>query len=66
VINHDDSPRGDSPEVNEGIRSMYFTDPNGIHMELAALTRAYRPDDVTHDPVNAKGEHIPARDPALA
>jgi hypothetical protein len=40
------------------IRSMYFRDPNGIHMELAAYTRAFRPDDVAHDPVDARGEHV--------
>jgi hypothetical protein len=37
---------------------MYFRDPNGIHMELAAYTRAFRPDDVAHDPVDARGEHV--------
>ena len=66
IINHDDSPQGAAPEVNEGvwIRSMYFRDPNGIHMELAALTRAWHPDDVAHDPVNAEGEHV--RQPVTA
>ncbi|MGH6957101.1 MAG: VOC family protein [Caulobacteraceae bacterium] len=60
VINHDDSPRGASDVVNEGVwvRSMYFRDPNGIHMEFAAYTRAWRPSDVAHDPVNARGEHV--------
>ncbi len=60
VLNHDDSPQGHSPVVNEGvwIRSMYFRDPNGIAMELAALTRAFRPSDLGHDPVNADGEHV--------
>ena len=64
VINHDESPQGASPEVHEGtwIRSMYFRDPNGIHMELAALTRAWRPDDVAHDPVDAGGEHVSRRE----
>jgi len=64
IINHDDSPQGASPEVHEGtwIRSMYFRDPNGIHMELAALTRAWRPDDVAHDPVDAGGEHVSRRE----
>jgi hypothetical protein len=27
-------------------------------MELAAYTRAFRPDDVAHDPVDARGEHV--------
>ena len=30
-------------------------------MELAALTRAFRPDDIAHDPVNAAGDHVPLR-----
>jgi catechol 2,3-dioxygenase-like lactoylglutathione lyase family enzyme len=61
VINHEDSEKHASPEVNEKtwIRSMYFRDPNGIHMEFAALTRAYGPHDVAHEPVNAKGQRIP-------
>jgi catechol 2,3-dioxygenase-like lactoylglutathione lyase family enzyme len=68
VINHDDSPAGGAAEMHDGvwIRSMYFRDPNGIHMELAALTRAFRPDDVAHDPVNARGEHVPQKSPAIA
>ncbi len=33
-------------------------------MELAALTRAWRPDDVAHDPVDAKGKHVRRREPA--
>ncbi len=68
VINHDDSPAGAAAEMHDGvwIRSMYFRDPNGIHMELAALTRAFRPDDVAHDPLNAKGEHVASKTPAMA
>lgn len=66
VLNHDDSPRGASPEMHDGvwIRSMYFRDPNGIHMELAATTRAFRPDDVAHDPVDAAGRHVRPHVPA--
>jgi hypothetical protein len=45
---------------------MYFRDPNGIHMELAALTRAYGPQDVAHSPVNAKGERAPLSPAASA
>jgi catechol 2,3-dioxygenase-like lactoylglutathione lyase family enzyme len=64
ILNHDDSPAGAAPEVHEGvwIRSMYFRDPNGIHMELAALTRAFRPDDIAHDPVDEKGVHVARRE----
>lgn len=59
VINHDDSPAGAAKQMHAGvwIRSMYFRDPNGIHMELAALTRAFNSNDVAHDPVNASGKH---------
>ncbi len=66
VINHDDSPAGASAEVHDGtwIRSMYFRDPNGIHMELAALTRAFGPNDVAHAPVDAEGKHVREREPA--
>ncbi len=68
VINHDDSPAGGAAEMHDGvwIRSVYFRDPNGIHMELAALTRAFRPDDVAHEPVDARGEHAPRKSPVLA
>jgi catechol 2,3-dioxygenase-like lactoylglutathione lyase family enzyme len=69
VINHDDSPAGaaagcapagSAEKMHDGvwIRSMYFRDPNGIHMELAALTRAFRKDDIAHDPVDAAGKHV--------
>jgi catechol 2,3-dioxygenase-like lactoylglutathione lyase family enzyme len=68
VINHDDSPAGGAAEMHDGvwIRSMYFRDPNGIHMELAALTRAFRPDDVAHDPVDERGQHVPQKALELA
>ena len=68
VINHDDSPAGGAAEMHDGvwIRSMYFRDPNGIHMELAALTRAFRPDDVAHDPVDAEGKHVRQKTPVIA
>ena len=63
VINHDDSPAGAAAEMHDGvwIRSMYFRDPNGIHMELAALTRSYNARDVAHDPVDAKGVRKPRK-----
>lgn len=57
ILNHEDTQAHANDKVTEKtwIRSMYFRDPNGIHMELAALTRAWRPDDVQHDPVDAEG-----------
>jgi hypothetical protein len=38
------------------VRSVYFTDPNGIMMEFAAWTRSMRPDDVRHEPKGAMVE----------
>ena len=56
VVNHDDSPMGVSRDVNPGVfvRSVYFTDPNGIMLEFAAFTRELgRPDDVRIAPAQA-------------
>jgi catechol 2,3-dioxygenase-like lactoylglutathione lyase family enzyme len=67
VINHndgEDSHRADLTK-NTWIRSMYFADPNGIRMELAALVRPYRANDVNLPPVNAKGQPAPHRKPEL-
>lgn len=52
VVNHDDSPGGVARTMHDGVfvRSVYFTDPNGIMLEFAALTRAFGPDDVRHQP----------------
>ncbi|MDZ4371265.1 MAG: VOC family protein [Phenylobacterium sp.] len=60
VLNHEDTEAHANDKVTEKtwIRSMYFRDPNGIHMELAALTRAWRPEDVQHDPVDAQGRKV--------
>ncbi|BDW81464.1 glyoxalase [Erythrobacter sp. Dej080120_24] len=56
VLNHDDSPRGYSPEMHEGVfvRSVYFTDPNGIMLEFAATTKQFGPEDVAHEPASAQ------------
>ena len=42
VVNHDDSEQTVAAEMHEGVfvRSVYFTDPNGIMMEFAANTKA--------------------------
>ncbi len=52
VWNHDDSDRGVSRDINEGVfvRSVYFTDPDGISLEIAAWTRELGPHDVRHEP----------------
>ena len=55
VVNHDDSPMGVSAENHPGVffRSVYFTDPNGIMLELAATTKTFGPDDIRHEPARA-------------
>ncbi len=55
VVNHDDSPQGQSPEVNEStfVRSLYFFDPDGILLEFAAWTREFTEQDVKHKPASA-------------
>ena len=52
VVNHDDSPMGVASENHEGVfvRSVYFTDPNGIMLEFAATTKEFGPDDIAHEP----------------
>ena len=52
VINHADNAEGYTKGVTEAtwVRSMYFQDPSGIALELAAYTRAFRADDVAHAP----------------
>jgi catechol 2,3-dioxygenase-like lactoylglutathione lyase family enzyme len=68
IINHEDTETHASPVVTDKtwIRSMYFRDPNGIHLELAALTRGYNPGDIAHDPVDAKGRRKPSKARAAA
>jgi catechol 2,3-dioxygenase-like lactoylglutathione lyase family enzyme len=63
IINHSDGPDRAPAEPNEltWIRSMYFTDPNGIKLELAALTRPFSESDILVDPVNEKGVPVPRR-----
>jgi catechol 2,3-dioxygenase-like lactoylglutathione lyase family enzyme len=53
VANHDDSEFGIAAEMHDGVfvRSIYFLDPDGILVELAAWTRPLGPDDVRHEPV---------------
>lgn len=60
VVNHDDSKFGVAREKHEGVfvRSVYFTDPNGIMLEFAAFTRALGPGDVRHEPARSKSEIV--------
>ena len=55
VVNHDDSPMGMASEMHKGVfvRSVYFTDPNGIMMESAATTKTFGPEDIAHEPATA-------------
>ena len=58
VVNHDDSEMGVARKRHPGVfvRSVYFTDPNGIMMELAAFTRDFGPEDVRHAPAAATAD----------
>ncbi len=55
VVNHDDSPMGMAKEMHDGVfvRSVYFTDPNGIMLEFAATAKEFGPDDIAHKPATA-------------
>lgn len=55
IVNHDDSERGVSRDFHDGVflRSVYFFDPDGILLELAAWTRALNEGDVSHTPARA-------------
>ena len=52
VGNHDDSAAGVARDIHPGVfvRSVYFTDPNGIMLEFAAFTRKFTSADVAHEP----------------
>jgi catechol 2,3-dioxygenase-like lactoylglutathione lyase family enzyme len=56
VVNHDDSEMGVARDNHPGVfvRSVYFTDPNGIMMEFAASTRPLGPADIRHHPATAE------------
>jgi catechol 2,3-dioxygenase-like lactoylglutathione lyase family enzyme len=55
VVNHDDSLMGVAGEMHEGVfvRSVYFTDPNGIMLEFAAWTKTFDATDIRHAPQGA-------------
>jgi catechol 2,3-dioxygenase-like lactoylglutathione lyase family enzyme len=58
VANHDDSEYGLSKKMHPGVfvRSVYFQDPDGILLEMAAWTRDLGPGDVRHAPATAAAE----------
>lgn len=55
VVHHDDSAAGVATAMHDGVfvRSVYFTDPNGIMLEFAAWTRPLGAGDVRHAPMGA-------------
>lgn len=55
VVNHDDSEWTVSEEMHPGVyvRSVYFHDPDGILLELAAWTRDLDGSDVAHAPASS-------------
>ena len=55
ILNHDDSAAGYAKDMHEGVfvRSIYFSDPDGILLEFAANTKKFGPEDVAHDPMGA-------------
>lgn len=60
VANHDDSEFGIAAEMHDGVfvRSIYFLDPDGILVELAAWTRPLGPEDVRHEPVRVDESEV--------
>ena len=63
VVNHDDSEWTVSEEMHPGVfvRSVYFQDPDGILLELAAWTRVLDESDVRHVPATASGSSAAPR-----
>lgn len=57
VLNHDDSETNIASQMHPGVfvRSVYFFDPDGICLELAAWTKEFDDSDVAHDPMQADG-----------
>jgi len=56
VVNHDDSEWTVAEEMHPGVfvKSVYFQDPDGILLELAAWTRALDERDVRHAPASVR------------
>ncbi len=61
IINHDNSPRGVTAELNEDVfvRSIYFFDPDGILLEFAGWTQEFGPADVARPPASAADRRRP-------
>jgi catechol 2,3-dioxygenase-like lactoylglutathione lyase family enzyme len=62
IVSHDESEYQLADDPNDPgvwLRSVYFFDPDGHQLELAAWARALTADDVLVDPMNARGERVP-------
>lgn len=57
IKNHGDTTHsmGDDTDPTTFVRSIYFHDPDGIRLELAAWTRELGPQDITNAPRDAAG-----------
>ena len=66
ALQREEPGMGEQPMQYLGVNhvALVARDPNGIHLELAALTRAFGPHDLAHDPVDAQGKHVRQREPA--
>lgn len=60
IVNHDDSPRTVSPEINETtfVRSIYFHDPDGIRLEIAAWQRPFTDADIAEPAIDSALEPV--------
>lgn len=61
ILNHDNSPTQVSKELTDEVyvRSMYFFDPDGVLLEIAAWTGEFNERDALDLPMNADG--VPTR-----
>ena len=65
IVNHDDSEWTVAKTMHPGVfvRSLYFQDPDGILLELAAWTRTFDDADVRHAPATAAAPAAPRSSP---
>jgi catechol 2,3-dioxygenase-like lactoylglutathione lyase family enzyme len=52
IVNHDDSKWGAAKELHDGVfvQSVYFKDPDGFSLELAAWNKVFDESDIRHAP----------------
>lgn len=56
-----DPPASTDIRPNTWVASIYFWDPNGVRMELAAFTRTFGPDDINLPPKDSVGNPKPVK-----